>query len=191
MVNFNGDKYFAKRKFFALAGQIHVYDAAEKLVCYVKQKLMKLKEDITAYEDEAMKTPLLSIKGRQIIDFAAAYDVFESKTGEKVGALKRKGMKSLIKDEWQIMDKNDEIIGTLGEESTGGAIASRMINLIPQTYVIKMGGGTDIIARFKQQFALAVHKFDIEFFDTAKPVLDRRLALGALVLLLIIEGRQR
>jgi hypothetical protein len=97
-------------------------------------------------------------------------------------------MKSIIKDEWIIMDPNDQEIALLGEESTGGAIASRMINLIPQTYVIKKDG--DILARFKQQVALAVHKFDIEFMDDDGQKLDRRLGMGALILLLLIEGRQ-
>jgi hypothetical protein len=89
-----------------------------------------------------------------------------------------------------IMDTEDNVIASLGEESTGGALASRAINLIPQTYVIKMGPDNKIIARFKQKFALAVHKFDIEFFDGESIVLDRRLAMGALILLLLIERRQ-
>jgi hypothetical protein len=53
-----------------------------------------------------------------------------------------------------------------------------------------MGPDNKIIARFKQKFALAVHKFDIEFFDGESIVLDRRLAMGALILLLLIERRQ-
>ena len=190
MVNFSGDKFFAKRKFWALAGQVHVFDEKDNLLCYVRQKLFKLREDITVYGDESMNEPVLSIKARQIVDFAAAYDIVDVTTNEKVGALKRKGMKSIIKDEWMIMDTKDNVIASLGEESTGGALASRAINLIPQTYVIKMGPDNKIIARFKQKFAIAVHKFDIEFFDGESIIVDRRLAIGALILLLLIEGRQ-
>lgn len=189
MADFRGSKFFAKRKFWAIAGQVHLYDEKNNLVCYVRQKILKLKEDITVYNDEKMTAPVLNIKARQIIDFAAAYDIFDTVTGEKVGALKRKGWKSLIKDQWILMDTGDNEIAALGEESTGGAIASRMINLIPQKYVMKTLDGT-LIARFDQQFAIAVHKFDIEFFDGGSPVIDRRLAIGSLILLLLIEGRQ-
>ncbi len=188
MAEFTDTKYFAKRKFWAVAGQVHIWDSSNNLVCYVKQKLFKLREDLTVYNDEKMTEPVLNIKARQIIDFSAAYDIVDVATGEKVGALKRKGMKSLIKDEWIIMDTDDRQIALMGEETTGGAIASRMINLIPQTYVIRMAD--EIIARFKQQVALAVHKFDIEFMDDGGSKMDRRLGMGALMLLLLIEGRQ-
>lgn len=189
MAMFTGNTFFAKRKFWAIAGQVHIFDQQNKLLCYVRQKILKLREDITVYSDEKMKEELLSIKARQIIDFAAAYDITDITTGEKLGALKRKGLKSLIKDEWIIMDANDNEIGLLGEESTGGAIASRMIKLIPQKYIMKSNDGS-IIARFDQQFALAVHKFDINFLDGDSPKMDRRLAMGALILLLLIEGKQ-
>jgi hypothetical protein len=189
MADFNGSKFFAKRKFWAIAGQVHLYDESGGLVCYVRQKILKLKEDITVYKDEKMAEPVLSIKARQIIDFSAAYDVVDVLTGEKAGALKRKGWKSLLKDSWILMDAADNEIGTLGEESSGGALASRLINLIPQKYIMRTSGG-DTVARFDQQFAIAVHKFDIEFFDSSKPKIDRRLAMGALILLLLIEGRQ-
>lgn len=189
MTDFNGSKFFAKRKFWAVAGQVHVFDENNSLVCYVRQKILKLKEDITVYNDEKMTEPVLSIKARQVVDFAAAYDVLDVLTGEKVGALKRKGWKSLLKDSWILMDAADNEIGNLGEESSGGALASRIINLIPQKYIMQTSGGSTI-ARFDQQFAIAVHKFDIEFFDSAEPKIDRRLAMGALILLLLIEGRQ-
>lgn len=189
MTNFNGSKFFAKRKFWAVAGQVYLYDDKSNLICYVRQKILKLKEDITVFNDEKMTEPILNIKARQIVDFSAAYDVTDVLTGEKAGALKRKGWKSLLKDKWILLDENDNEIGTLGEESSAGALASRMINLIPQKYVMQTNDGT-VIARFDQQFAIAVHKFDIEFFDSGKPLIDRRLAMGALLLLLLIEGKQ-
>ena len=51
-----------------------------------------------------MQVELLSIQARQIIDFSAAYDVYDGSTGSKVGALKRKGMKSILRDECEIRE---------------------------------------------------------------------------------------
>ncbi|NIA15532.1 MAG: hypothetical protein GWP08_15830 [Nitrospiraceae bacterium] len=54
-----------------------------------------------------MQTELLCIQARSILDFSAAYDVVDSTTGEKAGALKRKGLKSILRDAWIIMDADD------------------------------------------------------------------------------------
>ena len=59
----------------------------------MKQKAFKLKEDIRLYTGEDMQTEVLSIQARQVLDFSAAYDVIDSATRMKVGALKRKGMR--------------------------------------------------------------------------------------------------
>ncbi len=189
MVNFSGDKFHARRKFWALAGKCSVYDQQNNLVCFVKQKMFKLKEDITVYSDEEMQEPVLKIQARQIIDFAAAYDIFDVASGEKLGALKRKGFKSIIKDEWMLMDLNDVEIGTMGEESGIGALLSRFINLIPQKYIVKMKADDSIAARFDQKFSFFTHEFNVNFFNNGE-FLDRRLGMGALILLLLIEGRQ-
>ena len=191
MPDFSGNIYQAKRKFWALAGQVYIYDQSGNPLCYVKQKMFKLKEDITAFTDESMSTPILTIKARQIIDFAAAYDIVDSSTGEKVGAIKRKGFKSIIKDEWLIMDPNDNVIAKLTESSGWSALASRLISLIPQKYVIMMPDSNELIAKINQKFTFFTHKFDADFSMDTQGKLNRKLGIGALIMLLLIEGRQR
>ncbi len=190
MVFLNDTRFEARRKFFALAGQVFINNQAGGLVCYVRQKMFKLKEDITVFTDEAQTKPLLNIKARQIIDFAAAYDMVDSATGEKVGAIKRKGLKSIIKDEWMIMDTADNVVATMQEESTLMAIMSRLINLIPQRYVITMANSEEVVGTIYQRFNIFLHKFDIDFSMDLNSVLDRRLSMGSVILLLLIEGRQ-
>jgi len=185
---FEKDLYAARRKFFALAGQVYVNTPDGALVCYVKQKLFKLKEEITVFADEAQTRPLVQIKARQIIDFSAAYDVTESSSGRKIGALKRKGLKSIIKDEWMVMNANDEVVARLTEKSGWGAFASRMISLIPQKYSILSQDGREL-ATINQRFAFFVHKFDINL-SQLDASLDRDLAMASTILLLLIEGRQ-
>ena len=48
-----------------------------------------------------------------IIDFGATYDIVDMTTGENLGAAQRKGLKSIIKDTWKILDAN-------GNEYVGG-----------------------------------------------------------------------
>ena len=49
-------------KIMALAPQFYVRDGAGRDVAYVKQKLFKLKEDITVFENASQTTPLYKIK---------------------------------------------------------------------------------------------------------------------------------
>ena len=188
---FRMDRYIARRKVLSLLGpKFHIYDEEENLVCFVKQKAFKLKEDIRVYTDESMSSELLLIKARQIIDFGAAYDVVESRTSQKVGALKRRGWKSVFQDEWILMDSTDNEIGRIKEDSALLATIRRFLtNLIPQSYNYTVRDA--VVGTVKQAFNPFVLKCRVDFSaDPGGRMLDRRLALASVVLLLAIEGRQ-
>ena len=83
---FGHNQYLVRRKVFTLAGaKFHIFDPDGNLVFFSKMKAFKLREDIRLFRDESMSDELLLIQARQIIDFSAAYDVLDSKTGEKIG----------------------------------------------------------------------------------------------------------
>src|SRR5215218_7333916 len=115
---FQYSTYLLRRKFFQLFGaSFNIYGPDGELAFYSKQKAFKLKEDIRLYGDESASEEVLTIHARSWLDFAAAYDVVDSQTGEKVGGLKRRGFKSIVKDEWIFMDADDRDIGLIQEES--------------------------------------------------------------------------
>ncbi|WP_449602695.1 hypothetical protein [Paenibacillus sp. Marseille-Q9583] len=182
-------EYIIRKKVFSIMGaKLHIYDNAEQLVLYSQMKAFKLKEDIALYTDESMQKELLRIKARNAIDFSAVYDVHDSETGEHVGALRRKGLKSILKDEWMILDRHDQEIGKIKEDSTAMAILRRFISIIPQKYNIEMNDTT--IPTFKQNFNPFVTKIIADFSEDPKGMLDRRLGLAAGILLCAIEGKQ-
>ncbi len=187
---FGQNQYLVRRKVFTLAGaKFHVFDAAGNLAFFSKMKAFKLREDIRLYRDESMSDELLLIKARQIIDFSAAYDVFDPKTQQKIGAFKRKGMKSILRDEWIIMDATDHEIGTLREDSMFKALLRRfLINLIPQTYHAEIQGAT--VCVYKQNFNPFVLKLNVDFSSDTRALLDHRLGIAGAILLGAIEGRQ-
>ena len=184
------DQYRARRKVLTLfAPKFHIYDAFGNLVAYVEQKAFKLKEDITVFADEAKQRPLLRIQARKVIDFSAAYDVTDVSTQQKVGALRRKGLKSLLRDEWVLLDATERPIGLLQEDSQLLATLRRFLtNLIPQRYHLWLDGQE--AGRIQQRFNPFVLKLDVDLRADTGRRLDRRLALAAVVLLLAIEGRQ-
>ncbi|GGF85854.1 hypothetical protein GCM10010912_33940 [Paenibacillus albidus] len=186
---FNHTEYVIRKKVLSVLGaKIHIYDNSENLVLYSQMKAFRLKEDIALYTDENMHKELLRIKARSVIDFGATYDVHDSETGEHVGALRRKGLKSILKDEWLILDRNDEEIGRITEDSTAMALLRRFINIIPQKYRVEIGGSA--IAGFNQNFNPLVTKILADFTEDPKHRLDRRLGLAAGVLLCAVEGKQ-
>lgn len=187
---FENQKLMLRKKIFSFLGQkFHVYDPAGTLVFYVKQKAFKLKEDIRVYTGEDMAQEVLLIAARGVIDFGMTYDVIDPADNTKAGALRRKGMKSILRDEWQILDANDQQIGTIVEDSMALAMVRRLLsNLVPQTFHADIQHQK--VMELRQRFNPFVAKIDIDFSFDGQGLLDRRLGVAAAVLMSAIEGRQ-
>ena len=187
---FGHDKLMIRKKLFAFLGQqFHIYDPAGKLIFYTKQKAFKLKEDIRVFTDESMTTQVLGIRARGVFDFGMTYDVFDVAANAKVGALRRKGLKSILRDEWHLLDNNDQQIGTILEDSMALAMVRRFLsNLVPQTFHGDIQGKPVMV--FKQRFNPFVAKIDIDFSADTEGWLDRRMGVAAAVMLCAVEGRQ-
>jgi uncharacterized protein YxjI len=187
---FQFNQYTLKRQVFALTGKLRFYDPQNELVLFSEQKMFKLREDIRVFADEKKAQEVLAIKARQIVDFSAAYDVVDSTTNEKVGVLRRKGLKSILRDEWQVLNAADQPIGVLFEDNMGLAMLRRFVlgSWLPQNYDLTMGDQR--VADLKQRFNPFRYEMDIDFTMDVSQRLDRRLGLAAAVLLAIIEGKQ-
>lgn len=177
-----------RKKFQPVGQKFLVYDQEGNLLLFIKQKAFKLREDIRAYFDESQEKEALYIQARQILDFSAAYDVIDSQKDEKVGVLARKGLKSIIRDEWDIMDVNDQPIGKIHEDSTALALIRRFITgLVPQSFAFTIGDKE--VAELKQHFNPFIKKADFKITKSDTEV-DLRLLLAGGILLMAIEGRQ-
>lgn len=187
---FQFNQYLLKRQVFALTGKFRVYDPAGRLLLFSEQKMFRLREDIRVYADEAKTQEVLGIKARQIVDFSAAFDVIDSVSGQKVGALRRKGLASMLRDEWEILDVNDNVRGKLIEDSLGLALLRRLLtSLVPQNYDLLFGETR--MADYRQNFNPFTYQLNIDFSMDAAGQLDRRLGIAAGILLAAIEGRQQ
>jgi uncharacterized protein YxjI len=183
--------YLIRKKILSLFGsKFHIYDPNGGLLFYSKMKPFRLREDIRLYTGEDMQDEVLSIKARTMFDFSTAYDVIDSKTIEKVGTIKRKGFKSVLRDEWIFMDAEDREIGFIREDSMLFAFLRRFLtNLITQEYHGFINGTR--VSTFKQNFNPFVLKIRADFSEDVKGLFDKRLGIAAAVLLCGIEGRQK
>ncbi len=183
---FQLDHFTIRRKVFKLFGaSFQIYDPAGWVIATSKQKAFKLKEDIRLYTDAE---ELITIHARQIIDFRAAYDILDASTGTLVGVARRKGFTSLLRDSWELLDEDGQLLAKVQEDSQFKALLRRFLsNLIPQTFHLKGDDGV-LHATLRQRFNPFVYKLDVTI-EQGSP-LDRRLVFAAAILLAAIEGRQ-
>jgi len=184
-----GDRFVARKAFFKVFGNtFRIFGPEGNLRFYVKQKAFRLKERITVYADEGQKQAMLGIQARQVLDISAVYDITDLATGDKVGAMRRKGLKSIIRDEWSILGPTDAEVGTVKEDSGLLALIRRFLtNLVPQTFVVTLHGRP--AGQIKQRFNPFILTYDVDF-AAAQGGLDPRMGVAMTVLLLAVEGRQ-
>ncbi len=182
--------YLLKRQAIALTGKFRFYDPAGRLVLFSEQKMFRLREDIRVYDSEDKSREVLSIKARQIMDFSAAYDVVDTELNQKVGVLRRKGLRSILRDEWEVLDPDDRIIGQLFEDSVGMALLRRLLlgSWLPQNYDLTVGETR--VADLKQNFNLFRYELNLDFSMDTLHRLDRRVGIAAGILLAAVEGKQ-
>lgn len=183
-----GSKFTIRKKVLSLMGaEFSVMDEQDNVVLYAKQKAFKFKEDVRLYTSKDMTEEVITIHARNIIDISATYDILDAKSGKSLGAVRRDGIKSMLKDEWKILGKGDVEVGVIKEDRKLMAFLRRVVtNLIPQNMHFYMNGKE--VAVFKQYFNPLVFKADMEFMDSG---LDKRVGLAAAVMLALIEGRQK
>lgn len=117
-------------KLLALAPQIFVEDAHGKPVCYVKQKLFKLREKVEVFTDSSRKNLLCVIQADRIIDFNACYE-FKLPDGSVLGKVRRKGMRSLWSAHYEVLDQAGNVIFTIREENPFAKIMDGILEGIP------------------------------------------------------------
>jgi hypothetical protein len=157
-------------KLLALASQIYIRDKDGNLMGYVKQKLLKLKEDINVFADESQGQVRFNIKADRVIDFSARYN-FTDGGGNRIGSIKRRGMRSIWKANYEISDARDNHIMTISEESAWIKIVDSLVGEVPilgmftgylfnPAYILSKNGGAPI-ARLQKQPAFFEGKFQI------------------------------
>tara|TARA_B100001971_G_C18099510_1_gene488028 strand:- start:105 stop:713 length:609 start_codon:yes stop_codon:yes gene_type:complete len=193
LTQFHHSNYLIRQKILKLFGAaFHIFDPSGNVAFYSKQKAFKLKEDIRIYTGEDMRTEVLTIKTDQILDIGATYQVYDPQQGGvHIGSLRRKGLKSIVRDEWVFLNAAGQEMGLIQEDSTGMALIRRFVpmgHLVPQEYNGNLGGVS--VCRFKRNFNPFVNKVTLDYSMDQQGLLDRRLGIAAAVLLVAIEGKQ-
>ncbi|MFM2428990.1 MAG: hypothetical protein RLZZ511_203 [Cyanobacteriota bacterium] len=184
-------------KFLALSPQIAINDAQGGTVMYVQQKLFKLKEQIRVFTDSSRTQQVYGIQADRIIDWSARYD-FTDEQGQPIGAVKRKGMKSLWKAHYDIY-RGEEVVFTIQEENPWIKIIDGLLCEIPivgmfsgyffnPTYLVQRPNGREVMRLSKVPSWLS-RIFSIKAMDQLAPQEESQVLLGLLMLLLLERNR--
>jgi uncharacterized protein YxjI len=185
-----------RMKLIALAPQFYVEDANQKQVAYIKQKLFKLKEAINVFADEAQKDVLYTIAADRIIDFSARYNL-KNATGLHIGAVKRHGMRSLWRAQYDVYDvqNSGRVVFTISEESVLTRFFDNIFSQIPllgalsgyifqPTYIVKRESGEEVM-RLSKQPALWEGVFKMELLATLSNSEQESLMLSLFMTVLL------
>ena len=176
-------RYTIKRPFWSFFGRKYYVHAPDgSVVMFLKHPLMKLRQEFTIYTDDTETVPLLTIKARNVIAMNMAHDVFDTANGEKTGSIRSRGMKSIVRDTWDILDAEDHVVGLMEEE--GAAMLRRFLKFLPGRHKIELGGQR--FASLRQPFRFFVKELALDL-SPGDGKLDARFSVGCALLALMKE----
>ncbi len=186
-------------KILALAPQIFVRDASGNVVCYVKQKMFKLKEAVTVFRDQAQSQVLCEIKADRVIDWSASYHFFDP-SGETFGSVRRKGMRSLWRAHYEVYDESGVHVSTISEENPGAKLMDSLLGEIPilgiltgylfhPRYVLSSTTDESPKMKLSKQSALWEGKYKLERMYDYDDV-DELRGLMAFMMMTLLERRR-
>ncbi|WP_437732606.1 hypothetical protein [Sorangium sp. So ce1335] len=175
--------YTIKRPFWSFLGRrFHVFAPDGSLVCFVKHPLLKLRPEFTLFADESESQPLFTIRSRQVVALNRCLDVFDARTGERVGTIRSRGLKSIVRDTWDILDPSDQPVGLMQED--GAAMLRRVFPLLIGKWHIELHGQE--VARITQVFRFFVKEFTLDL-SMSQGRIDARFAIACALLALMAE----
>ena len=185
-------------KIATIANDFVAKDANGSTIAYVRQKLLKLVEEVIVYNDEYKNRELYRIKANKWIDFSATYN-FIRNDGREVGRVARKGWASLWKAHYEIFDENQQQDLLIQEENGWIKVVDGVVGEIPilgfftgylfnPSYLISRPDGTQV-ARLVKEPSFFGRKFRVEKLSEFDEGEEERIVLG-LMMMILMERRR-
>lgn len=188
-----------KFKITTLASDFNITDRNGNYVAYVRQKMFRLKEDVIVFSDESRTKELFNIKANQWIDFNASYMMTDLLTGKKFGSLARKGVRSIWKARYDIIDENDKPIYQINEDNGWVKVFDSFVGEIPilgmltgyflnPSYTVKDNAGKEYF-RLKKMPSLVGRRFQLERLIDIDDEDESLVVLSFLMMVLLERAR--
>lgn len=174
------------------------FDANGNTVAYVRQKMLKIFEEVQVYSDDSRSELNYTIRANKWLDFSATY-TFTNKTGMEIGRIVRKGWASLWKSHYEIMDERQQQDLVVREENPWAKVFDSILGEIPglgmltgymfhPSYIVTRPDGTQVV-RLKKEPSFFGRKFTIDKLATFESGEEERILLGLMMLILLERQR--
>ncbi len=195
------DRLFVQQKFAPLVNSYRISTVAadgssegEPLV-YVRQKRMKIREEINFFADEAQNQLVLRLKARKVFEFRGRTDVLLP-DGTVIGQLQKVFGQSLLRSSWQVLDGQGQVVASAQESSVFIAILRRVWGFIPVAenvpfflpFHFDISVGNRRVGRYQRLVALR-DRYVLDLTGDTDRVLDRRVAMALTVALDALQDR--
>lgn len=185
---FSHASYTLIRPLFSWRRIYRVYGPDGTLSAFVEQPWFRLRTELTIWSDEEETQPILVIKNRRFAAVNMEHDLFDAQTGQRLGVVRTRGLRSLFRDTWDILDADERPAGLMTED--GPYLWRRIFKILPGQHRIELGGRE--VAHLTQVFHLFRREFELDLLQVDDPIEPRfaiALALIAMMADLARENR--
>jgi len=173
-------------------------DANGQTVAYVRQKMLKLIEEIQVFNNESRSELNYTIKANKWLDFSASY-LFTDKYGRDLGRITRKGWASLWKANYDIFDEAQIEDLHVSEENPWAKVFDSLLGEVPgvnlltgyffhPSYAVARPDGT-LVARLRKVASFFGRRFVIEKLAEFEKGEEERILLGLMMMILLERQR--
>jgi len=173
-------------------------DALGNTIAFVRQKLLKLIDEVVVFRNESKSEELYRIKADRWIDFSANY-TFTNQLGTEIGRVARKGWASIWKARYEIFDENKAPDLIIEEENAWIKVADHLLGEVPvlsmfsgylfnPSYIVSRPGGAQVV-RIKKEPSFWGRRFNVTKLDAFEHGEEERIVLG-LMMMILLERRR-
>jgi hypothetical protein len=185
-------------KISTLANDFTVKDNAGNTVAYVKQKMFRLVEEVSVYNDESKSSLQYTVNANKWLDFSASYS-FTNASGMEIGRVARKGWASIWKARYEVYDEKQNQDLVIQEENPWVKVGDALLSEIPflgiltgylfnPSYKVSRPDGT-MVARLKKQASFFGRQFSVDQLASFEKGEEERVVL-ALMMMILLERRR-
>ncbi len=181
-----------------LSNDFIAQDANGNTIAYVRQKMLKLVEEVQVFSNESRSELNYTIRANKWLDFSASY-FFTDNKGYDIGRVARKGWASLWKAHYEIYDDKQQQDLLIREENPWAKVFDSMLGEIPilgfltgylfhPTYGVSRPDGT-LVVRLSKVPSFFGRKFRIDKISEFQSGEEERVLLG-LMMMILLERRR-
>ncbi len=181
-----------------LSNDFTACDANGNTIAYIRQKMLRLKEEVQVFSDQSKSALNYTIRANRWLDFTATYS-FSNINGQEIGFIVRKGWSSIWKAHYEILDQQKQTDFIIREANPWAKIFDSMLGEIPllgilsgylfhPAYTVCNSENIEVV-QLKKLPSFWGRRFSVEKFQKINSKEEERIVLGLMMLILLERQR--